>query len=98
VDGAVLLDLDARPRGFSTFFNGEPPRNLSEQRGTAKVQRTAENLGGGRHRSAAAFCAAFAPAAALVVSSDGRMTMLWATQRDHVTYISFGELGPGFSD
>jgi len=76
-DGAVLLDLSGRVLGFGGFYSGPAPAELDLARADGRtVQVPFASLGGGRHRSAAAFCAANAPAAALVVSQDGQITIM----------------------
>ncbi len=76
-DGAVLLDLSGRLLGFGGFFNGPAPAELELSRADGQTVRIPfASIGGGRHRAAAAFCAANAPAAALVVSQDGQIAIM----------------------
>lgn len=75
VDGAVVVDANLRVRGFGAFVESKPVQ-VATLMPDGQEQLTAwEALGGGRHGSAASFCAANAPAAAIVVSSDGSVTL-----------------------
>lgn len=76
-DGAVLLDMSPRLRAMSSFIHHSPPDVVNDFINGAVVPRQAHDMGGGRHRSAAAFCGAGGPAAraALVVSQDGAVSL-----------------------
>jgi hypothetical protein len=84
VDGAVVLDQHIKILGFGAFIEipDEPKlvTTISDENKEEKVLST--KLGGGRHRSAVEFCARFAPAAAIVVSEDGRISILWSVNAD----------------
>jgi hypothetical protein len=76
VDGAVVVDASARVLGFSAFVETGPPVPLIELLPDGETRRiSSPDTGGGRHRSAAEFCRRAAPAAALVVSADGRISL-----------------------
>ncbi|MBN8613461.1 MAG: hypothetical protein J0L92_22900 [Deltaproteobacteria bacterium] len=76
-DGAVVLDLEGHLLGFGGFYSGSWPAELDVLRADGRTVRVSfASLGGGRHRAAAAFCAANAPAAALVVSQDQQITIM----------------------
>jgi hypothetical protein len=93
------VQLDGTPRGFSTFFNQPPPDRFTELHPDGSTtSRPTTDLGGGRHRSAVAFCSALAPAAALVASTDDRLTLLLAQQPGLVTRLRFGDLGALHND
>jgi hypothetical protein len=80
VDGAVVIDQHIKILGFGAFIEipDEPKlvTTISDENKEEKVLST--KLGGGRHRSAVEFCARFAPAAAIVVSEDGRISIFWS--------------------
>jgi DisA bacterial checkpoint controller nucleotide-binding len=98
VDGAVLLDSHLRVLGFGAFIEvADSTKNVGCISEAGKVEkRPAKDLGGGRHRSAVEFCSRFAPAAAIVVSEDGRISLIWATAHDEVFWVPMSILG--FSD
>lgn len=98
IDGAVLLDSRLRVLGFGCFIDiSEAPREVLRVTGLNRVQsQTSETLGGGRHRSAIEFCYRFAPAAAIVVSEDGRISISWAAADKVLYWAPFSILG--FSD
>jgi hypothetical protein len=95
IDGAVVLDTRLRVLGFGAFINiPDSPREVTCVFSTSKVEkRPSVDLGGGRHRSAVEFCSRFAPAAALIVSEDGRISLVWATARDNVLWVPMSVLG-----
>jgi len=89
VDGAVVLDASARVLGFSAFVETGAPVPLIELLASGVTRRiSSPDTGGGRHRSAAEFCRRAAPAAALVVSSDGRISMFAARSRSQPPLFS----------
>jgi hypothetical protein len=89
VDGAVVLDASARVLGFSAFVETGSPVPLIELLPSGETRRIASpDTGGGRHRSAAEFCRRAAPAAALVVSSDGRISVFAARSKDQPPLFS----------
>jgi hypothetical protein len=78
VDGALLIDNEARPLGFSVFFTeelGDLEVDVLDGAGGFEPTRIAD-IGGARHRSAAAFCRRNAPAVAIVASADGRISVI----------------------
>jgi hypothetical protein len=80
-DGAVLVDARVKVLGFGAFIDiPERATNVTcySHEGRSE-QKESTNIGGGRHRSAVAFCERFAPAAAIVVSEDGRISFIWST-------------------
>ncbi len=79
VDGAVLLDSRVRVLGFGAFISvNEPSEIIRRLPGGDEQKVSSFTLGGGRHRSAVEFCKRFAPAAAIVVSEDGRILVIAA--------------------
>jgi hypothetical protein len=93
-DGAVLLDSRVRVLGFGAFIDIPDRDQLVvsiDDDGNAK-QIASTKLGGGRHRSAVAFCVRFAPAAAIVVSEDGRISVMWAQTSDAPCFAPFSTL------
>lgn len=89
VDGAVVLDAAARILGFSAFVETGPPVPLIELLPSGGTRRiSSPDTGGGRHRAAAEFCRRVAPGAALVVSSDGRISVFAARRRDQPPLFS----------
>jgi hypothetical protein len=94
-DGAVLVDSRVRILGFGAFIDvPEAARQVSIAGGAENIEST--KLGGGRHRSAIEFCVRFTPAAAIVVSEDGRISVVWAETQGGPFYAPFSALG--FSD
>jgi CBS domain-containing protein len=83
-DGAVLLSLEPRLLGFGAFVHAPPPDRIRLRREGRTESVSAQTLGGGRHRSAAAFCAGGSPGerAALVVSQDRIATMFFNVGAD----------------
>ncbi len=77
VDGAVVTDTNLRALGFGAFINmdGEDFALRWHPPESAERVRAAE-IGGGRHRSAIAFCKQNAPALAYVISQDGRVSVV----------------------
>lgn len=78
VDGALLIDNEARPLGFSVFFTeqlGDIDVDVLDGAGGFEPMRIAE-IGGARHGSAVAFCRRNAPAVAIVASADGRISVI----------------------
>jgi len=100
VDGAVVADMQLRPLGFGAFINldaGEAEGPVIVERLADGHTRTIESTvgagWGGRHQSAAAFCARCAPAIAFVVSADGGATVFVGESRSVVwreTVVSLG--------
>ncbi len=89
VDGAVVLDAAARIIGFSAFVETGAPVPLIELLPSGGTRRiSSPDTGGGRHRAAAEFCRRVAPGAALVVSSDGRISVFAARRRDQPPLFS----------
>jgi hypothetical protein len=95
VDGAVLIDSQLRVLGFGCFVDvPNSPRDVLCLSGTGKVEkRPSKSLGGGRHRSAIEFCCRFAPAAAIVVSEDGRISLMWAAPNEPPFWAPLSILG-----
>ena len=95
VDGAVLIDSSLRVLGFGCFIDvPEEPREvfcLTARNQTKK--ESSETLGGGRHRSGIEFCFRFAPAAAIVVSEDGRISVSWASADKRIFWSPLSILG-----
>jgi hypothetical protein len=95
VDGAVVLDQNIRVHGFGAFIEiPDTPRlvdTISEENKEEKVLST--KLGGGRHRSAVEFCARFAPAAAIVVSEDGRISVFWSKNSEDLFCAPLSTVG-----
>ena len=76
VDGAVLIDTSLRVLGFGVFTDiGSNTRALRLLSSGEATIVEGDAIGGGRHRAAVAFCAQNAPAAAYVVSQDGRVSV-----------------------
>jgi hypothetical protein len=93
-DGAVLIDARVKVLGFGAFINvSEKPTKVTcySHEGRSE-QRESSKIGGGRHRSAVAFCSRFAPAAAIVVSEDGRISLIWATAPTDVGFAPLSVL------
>jgi hypothetical protein len=80
VDGAVVVDRNLRVLGFGAFIEiSQVPKLVNTITDENKEEQVVSTkLGGGRHRSAVEFCARFPPAAAIVVSEDGRVSILWS--------------------
>jgi sensor domain DACNV-containing protein len=97
VDGAVLLDSHLRVLGFGAFIDiPDLPREVSFVSSSSNIEkRLSKELGGGRHRSAVEFCSRFAPAAAIVVSEDGRISIIWAAAQDDPYWVPLSILGFG---
>jgi hypothetical protein len=99
VDGAVVVDQNIRVLGFGAFI--EIPKTpklvnaITDENKEQKVPST--KLGGGRHRSAVEFCARFAPAAAIVISEDGRISVFWSMNAEDLFCAPLLTAG-GFSD
>ena len=75
IDGAVVLDGSARLLGFGAFIPTPGDALVFRyHKDKGPTMSSASTIGGGRHRSAIQFCAACAPAAAYVVSEDGRIS------------------------
>jgi DisA bacterial checkpoint controller nucleotide-binding len=90
VDGAVLLDSGLRVLGFGAFVNIPDHQAEVTYYSAGAVQKIKpESIGGGRHRSALEFCRSYTPAAAIVVSEDGRISVIWGTVEGvHCTPLS----------
>jgi len=95
VDGAVLLDSHLRVLGFGAFIDiPDFPREVSFGSSSRNIEKIlSKELGGGRHRSAVEFCSRFAPAAAIVVSEDGRISVIWAAAQDDPFWVTLSILG-----
>ena len=95
VDGAVLIDSQLRVLGFGCFVDiPDLPTDVLCLTGTGEVEkRLSATLGGGRHRSAIEFCRRFAPAAAIVVSEDGRISLFWAAPHEPIFCAPLSVLG-----
>jgi hypothetical protein len=87
-DGAVVLDSTFRMLGFGVFIPSKPVRVVRRLHDGSRETISSAQLGGGRHRSAAQFCARFAPAAAVVVSVDGRVSVMAAEGRDQMPWCA----------
>lgn len=76
-DGAVLMTMEPKLIGYSSFTHASPPTTITDVRDGRQEERASTDLGGGRHRSAAAFCAGGQPGerAAIVVSQDGGVSL-----------------------
>ena len=98
VDGAVLLDARLRVLGFGAFIRlGDEDVRVNELMRSGELRNISwVETGGGRHRSAIEFCRALAPAAAIVVSEDGRSSLIAASPGEPPLFIELGSLG--FSD
>jgi hypothetical protein len=94
-DGAVLLDSCVRLLGFGAFIDiSKDARDVTLFSSEGNATKTdAATLGGGRHRSAIEFCVRFAPAAAIVVSEDGRVSVTWADTPETPCFAPFSTLG-----
>jgi len=95
VDGAVLIDSQLQVLGFGCFVDlPDSERDVACLVGSSGVEkRPSKSLGGGRHRSAIEFCCRFAPAAAIVVSEDGRISLFWAVPGQTPSWAPFSILG-----
>jgi hypothetical protein len=96
-DGAVLLSMEPKIIGFGAFVHTQPPDVRRRRNGIAETV-AAHALGGGRHRSAAAFCNGGDPGhrAALIVSQDGAATMFFNVARDDAGGLGvLGAVAPG---
>ncbi len=76
-DGAVLLTMEPRLLAYSAFIHNDPPVTVHDLQHGESEEVPSTELGGGRHRSAAAFCQAGKPGdrAAIVVSHDGVVSL-----------------------
>lgn len=77
-DGAVLLTMAPRLVGFGAFCHSRPPeQGVADVISTSTDFQMTRELGGGRHKAAAAFCAAGAHGerAAIVTSQDGETSL-----------------------
>jgi hypothetical protein len=94
-DGAVLLDSKLRLHGFGAFIDiSHSARVVTCIFGRDNIEkRYSTELGGGRHRSAIEFCGRFAPAAAIVVSEDGRISLVWAATPEEILWVPMSILG-----
>jgi hypothetical protein len=95
VDGAVLIDSKLRVLGFGCFVEiPSSPRDVLCLTGINRAEtRLSTSLGGGRHRSAVEFCCQFAPAAAIVVSEDGRISLMWSAPNEPPFWAPLSILG-----
>lgn len=95
VDGAVVLSSTAEPVGFGAFIEiGELPEVWSPARGGGWTKRAGRDVGGGRHRSAVAFCNLHRPSLAIVVSQDGGMSVVTSNRSGRVRLEPWTPLGP----
>lgn len=78
VDGAVLLDAEARLLGFGAFIDLESSFDVTRH-DAPDAQRvvSASSIGGGRHRAALSFCRRHVPSLAMVVSEDGGGSLIF---------------------
>jgi hypothetical protein len=77
LDGAVLLSHRMEPFGFGAFIGTDASDEVFKLNPLREPKLVpSATTGGGRHRSAVAFCRRCAPALAVVVSSDGTVTMV----------------------
>ena len=95
VDGAVVINQHIQVFGFGAFIDiPDTPKMINSISDDNKEQSIpSTQLGGGRHRSAVEFCARFAPAAAIVVSEDGRISVLWSINADTLFCAPLAVLG-----
>jgi hypothetical protein len=95
VDGAVVLDGRLRVLGFGAFVRlGDADIRVHQlQPSGAFTEMSWTQTGGGRHRSAISFCSSLAPAAAIVVSEDGRTSLIAAQPKAPPAFIELGSLG-----
>jgi len=99
VDGAILVAGDGQVLGFGTFIDSpkEPISVVEYGPDGAGHPVPSDQLGGGRHRSAIAFCASHAPSSALVVSDDGGISAARRVSKD--APVEFARVNPnGFGD
>lgn len=95
VDGAVVLSSSAEPIGFGAFIEiGVLPEVWSPARGGGWTKKAGREVGGGRHRSAVAFCSLHRPSLAIVVSQDGGMTVVTSDRTGRVRLEPWTPLGP----
>ena len=98
IDGAVLIDSSFRVLGFSAFTDSDPTEVQKLLQSGTFERVLSSSLGGGRHRSAVQFCKKYAPAAAVVVSEDGRITFIGKASTDDVPWSAevapLGETSP----
>lgn len=95
-DGSLIIDGDASVRAFGAYVAvpGESIEIRTHKPDGTSDATHAESLGGGRHASAAAFCKSHAPAAAIVVSADGRITLVTCSSEGaHVDAWEVASLG-----
>jgi hypothetical protein len=96
-DGAVLVDSRVRILGFGAFIDvpetATQVTSFSNESGGGAERIESTKLGGGRHRAAIEFCVRFAPAAAIVVSEDGRISVVWAETAAAPCFAPFSTLG-----
>ena len=90
-----MLDGSARLLGFGAFIPtpGDAPvfRYHKDQGPTIS---SASTIGGGKHRSAIEFCRICAPAAAHVVSEDGRISFVASDRKNSIPlYAEIVSLG-----
>ncbi len=99
VDGAILVDGDGQVLGFGAFIDlpKEPIPVVEYDADGVGHAVLSDQLGGGRHRSAIAFCASHAPSSALVVSDDGGISA--ARRLTDGAAVEFARVNPnGFGD
>ncbi|HEY5231340.1 MAG TPA: hypothetical protein VIJ11_10690 [Galbitalea sp.] len=99
VDGAILVAGDGQVLGFGTFIDLPKEPIAVVEYGPDGTGHTllSDQLGGGRHRSAIAFCASHAPSSALVVSDDGGISA--ARRVSDGAPVEFARVNPtGFGD
>ncbi len=78
IDGAIVINGDPKLLAFGVICNKfrSPAKEVLEARADGPgVPVTPSTFGGSRHRSAIDFCASCAPAAAIVASHDGGVTV-----------------------
>jgi hypothetical protein len=90
VDGAIVMNGDPRVLAFGVICNrfaSQPKSVLKSSNASLPMEGDpvdASSFGGSRHRSAIEFCANYAPAAAIVASHDGGLTVFAARTADVV--------------
>lgn len=91
VDGAIVMNCTPDVLAFGVIRNGfsSPCKSVLEPTDPRKpldggTRVNPDTFGGSRHRSAIDFCSSMAPAAAIVASHDGGLTVFAAPEREKV--------------
>jgi len=85
-DGAVVINQVGQTLGFGAFVALDESLQIRRMSAPDKSEVVpADTLGGGRHRSAAAFCALHQPSMAIVVSEDGGISVFVHAEGNTVT-------------